>query len=288
MVLTVDFFTPILDDPFDFGRVAATNSLSDVYAMGGRPVAALNIAGFPEKKLPAEVLASILRGGAAVARAAGTAIVGGHTVEDAEVKYGLAVVGLVRPDRVVTNAGARAGDALVLTKPIGTGVLSTALKAGALDETGLSVLVDVLTRLNREASEKMLARGVHACTDVTGFGLLGHAMNIARESGVCVEIEAHAVPLITGALAAVESGHLTGGAGKTRSFLGDAVEIADGVDPRVAELCVDPQTAGGLLVALPADHAQQYVDALGGKSSGVAVIGRCVEAGDGRLPIRLM
>jgi selenide,water dikinase len=219
LVLTTDFFTPIVDDPFDFGRVAAANSLSDVYAMGGQPLVALNIAGFPEGKVAPEVLGEILRGGAEMAREAGVAIVGGHTVNDAELKYGLAVVGTVHPDRVVTNAGARPGDALVLTKPLGTGALATALKREQLSSDGLARLTSVMTHLNREAAERMLARGVHAATDITGYGLLGHAHEMAEASGVTLQIDAARVPAIEGALEAVAAGHVPGGAHTNREFL---------------------------------------------------------------------
>ncbi len=278
LVLTVDFFTPVVDDPYDFGRVAAVNALSDVWAMGGRPLAALNVAGFPEKKLPASVIADILRGGADVAAEAGVALVGGHTVDDAEVKYGMAVVGTVHPDRIVTNSGARPGDRLVLTKPLGTGVVSTRLKRGELDAVGLAHLVDVLTRLNREASERMLEAGVHACTDVTGFGLLGHAANVARESGVAVVIESRSVPLMDGALDAVRAGHVPGGLRRNRAWVESMLRVEGHVDEALLDLLCDPQTAGGLLVALPAPAADAYASALGGVDRGVAVVGECVAA----------
>ncbi len=272
LVLTVDFFTPVVDDPYDFGRVAAVNALSDVWAMGGRPFAALNVAGFPEKKLPAEVIAEILRGGADVAAEAGVALVGGHTVDDDEVKYGMAVVGTVHPDRVVTNAGAQPGDRLVLTKPLGTGVLSTQLKRGELDEAGTARLVEVLTRTNRAASERMLEAGVHACTDVTGYGLLGHAAHIARESGVTVAIDAAAVPLMDGALEAARAGHVPGGLRRNRAWVDDLLRVEGEVDDAVMDVLCDPQTAGGLLVALPADAAEGYARGL----EGAAVVGECL------------
>jgi len=275
LVLTVDFFTPIVDDPYDYGRVAATNSLSDVYAMGGRPVVALNIAGFPEGEIEADILGEILRGGADVAREAGVAIIGGHTVNDKEVKYGLAVVGMIDPRRIISNVGAKPGDALVLSKPLGTGVLATALKNSTLDNEGIKRLVAVMTQLNREASEKMLEHGAHACTDVTGFGLLGHAGNLAKESDVSLEIVAADVPLIEGAIAAVRAGQLTGGGGTNRMFVNDTLDIAPGVDEDVAHLLFDPQTAGGLLVAVPEDSAEALVDALRPNHPQAAIVGRC-------------
>jgi len=286
LVLTVDFFTPIVDDPYDYGRVAATNSLSDVYAMGARPIAALNIAGFPEKDIPPETLGEILRGGAAVAREAGVAIVGGHTVDDKELKYGLAVIGFVDPGSMVTNAGAVAGDRLVLTKPVGTGVLATALRSERLDEAGIARLIGVMTQLNRSASEIMRRFGAHACTDVTGFGLLGHANNIARESGVTVEIDASAVPLIEGAIDAVNDGQRTGGAGKNMRFLEDDLRIEGDIDEALEHLLVDPQTAGGLLVAVAKDQADAFVEALRPQHPQAAVMGQCLPASDVQLIVR--
>jgi selenide,water dikinase len=286
LVLTVDFFTPIVDDPYDYGRVAAVNSLSDVYAMGGRPVVALNVAGFPEKEIPADILAEILRGGGDVAREAGVAIVGGHTIDDKEVKYGLSVVGFVDPNDMVTNAGAKPGDKLVLTKPIGTGVLSTQHMAEKLDEAGLARLVGVMTQLNREASEKMREFGVHACTDVTGFGLLGHAKNIARESDVTIEIDAASVPLIDGALDAARDGYLTGGGNKNRRFLADVLRFDTEPEENLTHLLFDPQTAGGLLVALPAENAQSFVDALRATHPHAAIVGECTAPSDVHLLVR--
>jgi len=280
LVLTTDFFTPIVDDPFDFGRVAATNSLSDVYAMGGRPIVALNIAGFPEGKLPTEVLGDILRGGAAVAGEAGVSIVGGHTVNDAEVKYGLAVVGLVHPNRIVTNGGARPGDALVLTKPLGTGALATALKRGQLGDDALARLTAVMTLLNREASERMRARGVRAATDVTGYGLLGHGYEMAAASGVTIRIDAAAVPAIDGALDAIAAGCVPGGAGTNRLFLEPHVRVEGNVDDARMGLLYDPQTAGGLLIALAPADAKALVADLRATHPDAAIVGACVKRGD--------
>ncbi len=200
LVLTVDYFTPIVDDPFDFGRVAAANAFSDVYAMGATPLVALNIAAFPEGELGPEVLARILEGGSAVAREAGVVVAGGHTVTDREVKYGMSVVGTIHPDRIVRNGGARPGDALVLTKPLGTGVLATKLKAGKLEDEYYAAFVASMTRLNKTASEIMREHEVHACTDITGFGLLGHALEMAEASGVTLDIAAADLPVLPGAL----------------------------------------------------------------------------------------
>jgi selenide,water dikinase len=279
LVLTVDYFTPIVDDPYDFGRVAATNALSDVYAMGGRPLAALNIAGFPEGLVPADALGEILRGGADQAAKAGVPVLGGHTVNDPEVKYGLAVVGQVHPDRIVTNSTARPGDRLVLTKPLGTGTLSTALKNGLLDDAGVARIVEVMTTLNDAASEAMLAHGVHACTDITGFGLAGHAGEMAAASGVTIEIDTAAVPVIEGALEAAAAGQRPGGANKNRTFLEDAMRIDGDIDESLLYLMFDPQTAGPLLIAVPEDRANALLDAL--RPAHAAIVGTCREPDDG-------
>lgn len=276
MVLTVDFFTPIVDDPYDFGRVAATNSLSDVYAMGGRPVVALNIAGFPEGSIPADVLGEIIRGGADVARFAGVSIVGGHTVNDPEVKYGLSVVGVIDPRRIVRNAGARPGDALILTKALGTGVLATALKRGQLSEEKTRLLVDSMTLLNREASELMLVHDVHACTDITGYGLIGHGNEMAEGSDVTVVFRAASVPVLDGAREAVERGFLTGGGKNTQRFLTPRISIASSVDATTTSLLFDAQTSGGLLIAVPPAQAAPLLAQLKLNHPQAAIVGECV------------
>jgi selenide,water dikinase len=280
LVVTVDFFTPIVDDAYDYGRVAATNSLSDVYAMGGRPIVALNVAGFPENKIPADVLGEIIRGGADVARAAGVSILGGHTVNDPEVKYGLAVIGTIDPGRIVRNAGARVGDVLILTKAIGTGVLATALKQRALSPQRTKMLVDSMTQLNREASEIMLRHDPHACTDITGFGLIGHANEMAEASGVTVELRSHGVPLLEGAREAVEKGYLTGGGHSTRRFMTEKVRFATAVDETMTSLLFDPQTSGGLLIAVAPEHAPTLLAELRKSHPRAAVVGECVARRD--------
>ena len=285
LVLTVDYFTPIVDDAYDFGRIAATNSLSDVYAMGARPIAALNIAGFPEGLVPAEVLGEILRGGAEQAASAGVPVLGGHTVNDPEVKYGLAVVGQVHPDRMVTNAGAKPGDRLVITKPLGTGTLSTALKNERLSEAGIRRIVDVMTTLNREAADAMLAHGAHACTDITGFGLAGHASELAAASDVSVEIDSSSVPIIDGALESAADGQRPGGAVKNRAFLEDVMRIDGDIDDNLLYLMFDPQTAGPLLIAVPESEAQPLLDDLL-PAHQAAIVGTCRESGDHRIIIR--
>jgi selenide,water dikinase len=278
LVQTVDFFTPIVDDPFDFGRIAATNALSDVYAMGGTPLTALNIVAFPVKALGTALLARVLEGGATVAKEAGVAILGGHTVEDDEPKYGMAVTGRVHPDKVVTNAGARPGDALVLTKPIGTGVLASALKKGAIDETQMAEAIGWMTTLNAAASKAMLAAGAHAATDVTGYGLLGHAHEIARASGVRVRLRASAVPLLGLARDLASVGIVPGGSRNNAREHEAFTEFARGVPGDVRALLSDAQTSGGLLICAPAERSDELCAALRACGALGAVVGS-VETG---------
>ena len=258
LVQTVDFFAPIVDDPFTFGRVAAANALSDVFAMGGEPLTALNIVGFPVGKLPVEILGDILRGGHEVVHEAGAVIAGGHTIIDEELKYGLSVTGRAHPKKLLTNAAARVGDALVLTKAIGTGVLATAAKVGALGDADHAAMIRSMTTLNAIASRAAVALGVRCATDVTGFGLLGHASHIARASGVTLRIEVAKVPWLPGARAAWKRGARTGGAERNAEWLETRVEWGATPDAERA-LLVDPQTSGGLLVAVPPALVQEYV-----------------------------
>lgn len=280
LVLTVDFFTPIVDDPYDYGRVAATNSLSDVYAMGGQALAALNIAAFPDTGIPTEVLGDILRGGAATAKDAGIVIVGGHTVKDKELKYGLSVVGLVHPKKIIQNAGARPRDRLLLTKPLGTGILSTALKAEALDDAYYRPLIATMTQLNRHASEQMVASGVHACTDITGFGLLGHALEMASASGVSLEIDADRVPSLPGTIEMIRGDFLTGGAATNRTAVEPEIEWVRSHDETLDELLVDPQTSGGLLMSVPPDHADALFERVVEVYPDTAFVGRVTDKHD--------
>jgi selenide,water dikinase len=219
IVNTVDFFTPVVDDPYTFGAISATNSLSDVYAMGGVPVTALNVVCFPRAELDDDVLSEILRGGSDKAAEAGVVIVGGHTVDDPEIKYGMAVTGTIHPGRIVRNVGARPGDALVLTKPLGTGILTTALKRETLSDAGYRAVVASMSTLNRSAAEAMLATGVHAATDVTGYGLLGHAYEMAHGNGVTLRFEASSLPLFPDLAELVAAGFLTGGCKRNRSWI---------------------------------------------------------------------
>jgi selenide,water dikinase len=265
LVQTVDFFAPIVDDPYDFGRIAAANALSDIYAMGGTPITALALAAFPEGTLPLSVLSDILRGGEDVVRAAGALVVGGHTVTDDEVKYGLAVTGTVHPERVLSNAGARAGDALMLTKPLGTGLLATKMKAGTLsDAAAAAALVASMVALNAVAAHAAVRLGARAATDVTGFGLLGHASHLARASGVTLRFDSAALHGLPGSEAAIREGVQTGGAARNARYVEPLVRWGSAVSQTARVLAVDPQTSGGLLVAVPSSSAADYLAAVSG------------------------
>jgi selenide,water dikinase len=281
LVQTVDFFTPIVDDPFTFGAIAAANSLSDVYAMGGKPISALSIVAFPAEA-DAQILEDILRGGMEKMTEAGCAILGGHSVNDPEIKFGYAVTGVIHPARIKANAGARAGDALVFTKALGTGVIGTALKRGQAQPADLAAATASMLRLNRAACEAMLQFDVHGCTDITGFGLIGHAREMAVASGVTLEIEVGAVPILPGALEAARAGAIPGGLRNNREFAACAVGGAEAVDAALLDLLYDPQTSGGLLISLPESDAAQLLRVL----PGAARIGR-VLARDNK-PIRLV
>jgi selenide,water dikinase len=263
LVQTVDFFAPIVDDPYAFGQVAAANALSDVYAMGGEPLTALHIAAFPAGQLDVEILGDILRGSHDKVREAGALVVGGHTVIDEEVKFGLAVTGRADPRRLLTNAAARPGDRVVLTKPLGTGVLATAGKRGRLDAAAERALLDSMRALNRDASRAALALGVRCATDVTGFGLLGHASHVARASDVTIRVAVERVPLLPGARAAAEAGVRTGGAERNDEYLAPIVDWGRATPPERA-LLVDPQTSGGLLVAVPEGQLADYLSSVPG------------------------
>jgi selenide, water dikinase len=270
----VDFFAPIVDDPYDFGRVAAANALSDVYAMGGEPLTAMNIAAFPSGKLPIEVLSEIFRGGQDVVHAAGAVVVGGHTVTDDEVKFGLAVTGRVDPARMLTNDAATRGDVLILTKALGTGILATAAKNEALGRPELDALIASMTTLNALASRTAVDLGCRCATDVTGFGLLGHLSHIARASKVRIRVDRAAVPILPGTRDAWLAGARTGGAERNLEFVQDLVAWGDASEFDRA-LLVDPQTSGGLLVALRAERSAEYLS----RVPAATVIGEVVDAG---------
>ena len=281
LVQTVDFITPVVNDPYDFGRIAAANALSDVYAMGGRPLTAMNIVCFPVKEMDKEVLREILRGGLEKVHEAGAALVGGHSVEDPEIKYGLSVTGVVHPDRVLTNAGARPGDAFILTKPLGTGILATAIKAGLVSDEVQRRAVEVMAMLNKKAAEVMGSYPVSCCTDITGFGLLGHALEIATASKVVITLYAERVPLLPEVLDSVRMGLLPAGSFANRNFCTGRVRQVRSIDPMLLDILADAQTSGGLLISLPETRSRDLTDDL--RAHGVpyaAIIGRAGAASD--------
>ena len=262
LIQTVDFFTPIVDDPWDFGQIAAANALSDVYAMGGKPRTALALVCWPPSGLAPEILGRILAGGADKCREAGCAIIGGHSIQDEELKYGLAVTGTAHPDRLLTNAGARPGDVLILTKALGTGVLTTALKAGAVTQGDIAAAVESMKRLSATAAELALAAGVRAATDITGFGLIGHAAQLADASGVTLIFEAGALPLFERVEELALGGSVPGGGRTNRSYFEPLARIADDVPESRRLAAFDPQTSGGLLLAVPKSEEVGLLHAL--------------------------
>ena len=283
----MDFFTPIVDDPFAFGAIAAANSLSDIYAMGGRPLTALNIAGFPNEELEPEVLNQILRGGHSKVEEAGAVLLGGHTVQDPELKYGLAATGLVHPDAVLTNAGARPGDRLVLTKKLGTGLIANAFKAGTIGEDDMEEAVASMCALNAAAAEQAQATGVHACTDITGFGLLGHASEMAAASQVSLVFDALRVPAMELALELGAKGPLAGGSRDNQDHLQELVTVAALVPPERANVMFDAQTSGGLLVAVAPRKADLLLESL--HRNGVpdaAIVGAAAAEDPSRILVR--
>lgn len=279
LVQTVDFFTPIVDDPFDYGRIAALNSVNDVWAMGGTPVTALAVTCFPKKGVDFSILAEIMRGGLQVLTENGVALVGGHSVDSQQIMFGYAITGTINPRRVVTNRGAHVGDALILTKPIGTGVISTAIKFGKASEDVMRASLDTMLLAGREAATAMVEAGANAATDVTGFALLGHAWEMARASSVTLEIKAASVPLIMGALELAAAGMMTSGDKTNRVYVGDDLKIDEGVSKELTSLLFDPQTAGGLLISVEDTQARELLARLRQVYPDVAIIGRVRERG---------
>jgi selenide,water dikinase len=287
LVQTVDFFTPIVDDPFAYGQIAACNALSDVYAMGGRPLTALAIAGFP-KEADRAILSTIFAGGLDVLTRAGVALLGGHTVQDQEIKFGYAITGEVDPRRVLANAGARPGDQLILTKALGTGIIATALKFGRAPDSAVASAIRSMTTLNRAAAEAIRGLApavVHACTDITGFGLLGHASEMAAAGGCMLELEASAIPLLEGARDLVQ-GNVPGGGRTNRQHFGPRVTIDAGVPGDIAELLFDPQTSGGLLFAIEGRAVPEAVKVLADAGVPAVVIGKVAAAGEVLIRVR--
>jgi selenide,water dikinase len=286
LVQTVDFFTPIVDDPFTFGQIAVANALSDVYAMGGTPLTGMNLVAFPVKALSPSILKEILLGGLSKMGEAGVALVGGHSIEDPEIKYGLAVTGVVHPNKILTNAKAKAGDKLVLTKPLGTGIISTALKASMASEEAIRRSVESMGTLNRTASEWMKKSGAHACTDITGFGFIGHALEMATASQVGMVIQSNAVPVFPEAMEYAKLGLIPGGASSNRDFFSCRVEVHSSVLGLLVDLFYDPQTSGGLLISLPSGEAEEYVATLKReKNIDSSIVGEVVQEPLGKIRI---
>lgn len=286
LVQTVDFFTPIVDDPYTFGAIAAANALSDVYAMGGTPITALNVTLYPTKRLPLGPLHEILRGGLDKATEAGVATIGGHTVDGEEPVYGLSVTGSLHPEKMIKPSGGQVGDVLVLTKPLGTGVVTTALKAGAAAPAHVDEAVEWMLRLNRHASKAMMECGVHAAKDVTGFGLLGHLHEMATAARVAMELTSASLPWITGAVEYAERGFVPSGGRDNEAYVAEHVQWASDVAPAVRTLMSDPQTSGGLVIAIPGDRASDLQSRLKAGGDLYAVIGRLVEGSPGNLIVR--
>jgi len=278
IIQTVDFFPPVVDDPYDYGAIAAANAMSDVYAMGGEVLLALNVAAFPET-LPVEVINEILRGGAEKVAEAGGVVAGGHTLTDEEPKYGLCVTGIVHPDSVVTKAGAQVGDALILTKPLGVGLITTALRAQEAEPEHVEGAVKSMLRLNRAAAQAMQEVGVHACTDITGFALLGHAWEMAKRSKVGLRISASALPLLPGALGYAARGFIPGGLVRNRHYIleNDRAVLPEGLSEEMVDLLFCPETSGGLLIALPPDRLTRLQELLTERGEEHWVIGEVIE-----------
>jgi selenide, water dikinase len=268
IVNTVDFFTPIVDDPYMFGQISAANSLSDVYAMGGDPVTCMNIVCFPKGKMDIEILGAILKGGADKVKESGAVVIGGHSIIDEEIKFGMAVTGVIHPDKIFRNVGVQEGDALILTKPLGTGIITTALKKGKASDESVSEAVKSMSTLNAAASRVARKHPVHACSDVTGFGILGHAHGMASGSGVTLVIESAKMPLLRRAASLAEKGYITGGCKRNREYLNDKMAIDQSIRKGLIEVALDPQTSGGLLIAIAKRHATKLVEDL--HAAGVA------------------
>lgn len=279
IVQTLDFFTPIVDDPFDYGRIAALNSINDVWAMGGTPITAMAITAFPKKGVDSEILAEIMRGGLSILTENGVILVGGHSVQSNEIMFGYSVTGLIHPDEVAANAGAKPGDALILTKPIGTGVISTGIKFGKATKEMAEASVKIMLTAGRKAAEAMREFGVRGATDITGFGLMGHAWELAKGSGVTIEIKAADVPLIDGAMEMARRKMLTQGDKTNREYVGDDFRIDTDITKEMASLLFDPQTAGGMLISIADEKSEAVLARLKETYADAAIIGRVTEKG---------
>jgi selenide,water dikinase len=287
LVQTVDFFTPIVDDPYTFGQISAVNSLSDVYAMGGKPLTAMNIVCFPSKTMDMSILRDILRGGLDKMREAQVTLVGGHSIDDKELKYGLSVTGLIHPDKVIYNTGAKAGDRLVLTKPLGTGIISTAIKAEMVDKAVVAKAIQSMASLNDKAAGAMMKFNVHACTDVTGFGLLGHLSEMVQGSEISAVLDYRTIPVFNGVKELIDIGMVPGGTYRNRDYRIGMVEQDESLPDYVMHILFDPQTSGGLLIAVPEDEAEALLDEI--HNAGIpeaAIIGEVVPEPAGKIVVR--
>jgi selenide, water dikinase len=285
LIQTVDFFTPVVNDPYTFGQIAAANALSDIYAMGGRPLTALNIVCYPAKTVPKEALQAILAGGLAKVHEAGALLVGGHSVDDTELKYGLSVTGVVHPERVLTNGGARLGDQLILTKPLGTGVIATAMKGRLASPEAEAEAIRVMTTLNRLPTECLESGAVHAATDITGFGLLGHALEMAVGSKVEITFQAHNMPLLAAAQEYAAMGMMPAGSFANRDYCSKSLEVDPGIDPVIVDLLSDAQTNGGLLLAVAADAVPYLMECLENQGIFARHVGEVSRPGQGKIRV---
>ncbi len=277
IIQTVDFFTPIVDDPYSFGQIAAANALSDIYAMGGVPKTAMNLVGFPLKQMDIDILRQIIQGGLDKINEAGVVLMGGHSIEDNELKYGLSVTGFIHPDRVLTKKNMVAGDRLILTKPIGTGIINTAIKGGFATPEIIETVTDLMAQLNKDAAELMIKYPVHACTDITGFGLLGHMAEMVMDSGMGIQLFADKIPVIPETLQYAKMGLLPAGAYKNKEFRENMIIFSPSVDPLFRDILFDPQTSGGLLICMDRDSANKLLDELNQKGiENTAIIGEVV------------
>jgi len=287
LVQTIDFFTPIVDDPFSFGQVAAANALSDIYAMGGKPLTAMNVVAFPIKKMDRNILTEILKGGYSKVLESGAIMVGGHSIDDDDIKYGLSVTGIVHPDRILTNAGARPGDRLVLTKPLGTGIIATALKGGMASQEAMTKITQSMTELNRVAAEMMVEVGVNACTDITGFGLLGHALEMAIASDVAIAIQSQSVPIFREAEEYATMGMVPGGTGRNREYAACKVEVLGGVPDIRVDILYDAQTSGGLLISVEEQRVKLLLEQLHRRGvTWATIIGEVLDGPKGRIVLQ--
>jgi selenide,water dikinase len=286
LIQTVDFFTPIVDDPYNFGQIAAANSLSDVYTMGAKPITAMNIVCFPIKKMDILILQEILRGGLDKMNEAGVILIGGHSVEDDELKYGLSVTGSINPKKLITNSGAKAGDLLILTKPLGTGIISTAMKVGRARKRTIEKITFSMAQLNKTASELMVKHGANSCTDITGFGLAGHMQQMAHNSNIGMTINTNSLPFFTETRECSDMGLIPGGLHKNKDFYINSIEYTRDIPDHLQDLIYDPQTSGGLLISIQADRAPKLVKDL--KRAGykkAAIIGEVIENPKGKIVI---